>query len=100
MRSAARLWRGPCLTTSGETLTIQESMTLRPRTENADWKPFFHRGVAAALSGLSCPFVFAIDANEPRATTLARVTFHWRDGQPGAHKFAALLGLEPVHRGW
>lgn len=64
-----------------------------------NWKPFFHGGVAAALTDLTLPFVFAIDANEPRSETLDSVTFHLRDGRPGARKFAALLGLHPVHRG-
>jgi hypothetical protein len=64
-----------------------------------NWKPFFHGGVAAALTALTYPFVFAIDANEPRSETLDSVTFHWRDGRPGARKFGALLGLHPVHRG-
>jgi hypothetical protein len=64
-----------------------------------NWKPFFHGGVAAALAELTTPFVFAIDANEPRSETIDSVTFHWRDGRPGARKFAALMGLEPVHRG-
>lgn len=64
-----------------------------------NWKPFFHGGVAAALTELALPFVFAIDANEPRSETLDSVTFHRPDGRPGARKLAALLGLHPVHRG-
>jgi hypothetical protein len=64
-----------------------------------NWKPFFHGGVAVALAELNLPFVFAIDANEPRSETIDSVTFHWRDGRPGARKFAALMGLEPVHPG-
>jgi hypothetical protein len=71
----------------------------KPGTVVRSWKPFFHGGVAAALAGIASPFVFAIDSNEPRSETLDSVTFHWRDGRPGARKFAALLGLEPVHRG-
>ena len=42
--------------------------------------------------------MFAIDANEPRHETLDSVTFHWRDGRPGARKLAALLGLPPHSR--
>ena len=70
----------------------------KPGRRVGDWKPFFHGGVAATLTGLTWPFVFAIDANEPRAETLNSITFH-RDGRPGARKLAALLGLRPVHRG-
>jgi hypothetical protein len=62
------------------------------------WKPFFHGGAALALSRLTIPFVFAIDANEPRSETLDSVTFHRRGGRSGALMFAALLGLEPKHR--
>lgn len=71
----------------------------KPGAIVGNWKPFFHGGVAAALADITTPFVFAIDANEPRAETLDRVTFHWRDGRPGARKFGALPGLTPVHRG-
>ena len=64
----------------------------------SEWKPFFHGAAAVALAGLELPFVFAIDANEPRAESADSVTFHWADGRPGAAKFAALLGLSPLHR--
>jgi hypothetical protein len=67
----------------------------KPGTRVRNWKPFFHGGVAAALAALTLPFVFAIDANEPRAETLDTITFHRR---PGTGKLAALLGLRPVHR--
>ncbi len=63
-----------------------------------EYKPFFHGGVALALSRLEIPFVFAIDANEPRSETLGSVAFHWVDGRLGARKMSALLGLEPAHR--
>jgi len=33
------------------------------------YKSFFHGGVAVALLGLEIPFIFAIDANEPRSET-------------------------------
>jgi hypothetical protein len=68
----------------------------KPGTRVRKWKPFFHGGVAAALTALTWPFVFAIDANEPRAESLDSITFHSR---PGARKLAALLGRRPVHRG-
>lgn len=64
----------------------------------SEWKPFFHGAAAVALAELELPFMFAIDANEPRAETLDGVAFHWADGRPGAAKFAALLGLSPLHR--
>ena len=64
----------------------------------SEWKPFFHGAAAVALAELKQPFMFAIDANEPRAETLDSVAFHWADGRPGAAKFAALLGLSPLHR--
>jgi hypothetical protein len=64
----------------------------------SEWKPFFHAGVALQLSKLEQPFVFAIDANEPRAETSDSVDFHWKEGRPGAAKFAALLGRSPIHR--
>jgi hypothetical protein len=63
-----------------------------------EWKPFFHGAVAIELSRLSDPFLFAIDANEPRLETLDLVQFHWANRRPGVMKFAALLGLEPRHR--
>ena len=37
---------------------------------------------ALALTELALPFVFAIDANEPAAETIATVRFHWHDGGP------------------
>jgi exonuclease III len=64
----------------------------------SEWKPLFHGAAAIALKKLALPFVFAIDANEPEAETIATVRFHWHDGRPGAAKFAALLGLPPLHR--
>jgi hypothetical protein len=64
----------------------------------SEWKPLFHGAAAIALSELELPFVFAIDANEPQAETIDTVRFHWHDGRPGAAKFAALLGLPPLHR--
>lgn len=64
----------------------------------SEWKPFFHGAVAISLAELQAPFVFAIDANEPRSETLESVTFHWADGRPGSTKFAALLGMSPLHR--
>lgn len=67
----------------------------KPGARVRHWKPSFHGGVAAALTTLTSPFVFAIDANEPRAETLDSITFHRR---PGTRKLAALLGLRPVHR--
>ena len=66
--------------------------------EVSEWKPFFHGAVAVALQGLPQPFVFGIDANEPLSATMDGVSFHWADGRPGAAKFAALLGLTPLHR--
>jgi hypothetical protein len=68
----------------------------KPGSRVGNWKPFFHGGVAAKLTTLTQPFVFAIDANEPLAETLNSITFHPR---PGTRKLAALLGLRPVHRG-
>jgi hypothetical protein len=70
----------------------------KPGTVAPNWKPFFHGGVASALHELEMPFVFAIDATEPRSETAAHVMFHWREGRPGQKKLAALLGLTPVHR--
>jgi hypothetical protein len=64
-----------------------------------EWKPFFHGAVAVALSQVDLPVVFAVDANEPRSETIDTVTFHWANGRPGYLKFAALLGLTPLHRG-
>jgi Endonuclease/Exonuclease/phosphatase family len=64
----------------------------------SEWKPFFHGAAAISLAELGAPFVFAIDANEPRSETLDSVTFHWADGRPGSMKFAALLGMSPLHR--
>jgi hypothetical protein len=64
----------------------------------SEWKPFSHSGVAVALKSLELPFVCAIDANEPRSESVDSVSFHWADGRPGSGKFAALLGLSPVHR--
>lgn len=64
----------------------------------SEWKPFFHGAAAISLAELQAPFVFAIDANEPRSETLDSVTFHWADGRPGSMKFAALLGMSPLHR--
>ena len=63
-----------------------------------EWKPFFHGAAAVALAELDRPFMFAIDANGPHAETVDSVRFHWVDGRPGAAKFAALLGLSPLHR--
>jgi hypothetical protein len=62
-----------------------------------EYKPFFHGGAGAALSRLNDPFIFAIDANEPKSETLEQVAFHWADGRTGARKMGALLGLQPVH---
>jgi hypothetical protein len=64
-----------------------------------EYKPFFHGGVAVALSRLDDPFIFAGDANEPKAENLKQVTFHWVEGRIGAKKLGALLGLQPAHRG-
>lgn len=64
----------------------------------SEWKPLFHGAAAIALTELELPFVFAIDANEPQAETIDGVRFHWHEGRPGAAKFAALLGLPPLHR--
>lgn len=63
-----------------------------------EYKPFFHGGVAVGLSRLEIPFVFGIDANEPRSETVDSVAFHWVDGRLGARKMGALLGLKPAHR--
>jgi hypothetical protein len=64
----------------------------------SEWKPLFHGAAAIALRDLDSPFVFAIHANEPQVETVETVRFHWHDGRPGAAKFAALLGLPPLHR--
>ena len=64
----------------------------------SEWKPFFHGAAAVSLEALKLPFVFAIDANEPRAESPDSVRFHWADGRAGAAKFAALLGFSPLHR--
>lgn len=64
-----------------------------------EWKPFFHGATAIALSELALPFVFAIDANEPKSETLDAAAFHWVTGRPGVKKFEALLGSQPLHRG-
>ncbi len=64
-----------------------------------EWKPFFHGAVALELAHIEAPFVFGIDANEPRSETLEGVAFHWEDGRSGVEKMKALLGLEPIHRG-
>jgi hypothetical protein len=64
-----------------------------------EWKPFFPGAVAIELAELKHPFVFGIDANEPRAETPDTVTFHWADGRSGVEKTKALLGREPIHRG-
>jgi hypothetical protein len=63
------------------------------------YKPYFHGAVAAALARCELPFVFAIDANEPRFETLETVTFHRNGGQVGEAQVAALLGMSPLHRG-
>jgi hypothetical protein len=62
-------------------------------------KPFFHGAVATELARMNCPFVFGIDANEPRSESLHTIEFHWADGRPGAKKLQALLGLNPMHQG-
>ena len=67
--------------------------------EVGEWKPFFPGAVAIELAALEQPFVFGIDANEPRAETLDTVTFHWAEGRSGVEKAKALLGLEPIHDG-
>jgi hypothetical protein len=41
-----------------------------------EWTPFFHGGVALSLADLTCPFIFAIDANEPLSETIDNVKFH------------------------
>jgi hypothetical protein len=64
-----------------------------------EWKPFFHGAVALELAAIETPFVFAIDANEPRSESPDSVAFHWEDGRSGSQKIQALLGLEPIHRG-
>jgi len=64
----------------------------------SEWKSFFHAGVALQLAKLEVPFVFAIDANEPRSETLDNTTFHMNERRPGAAKFGALLGHNPIHR--
>jgi hypothetical protein len=70
----------------------------KPGRRVGRYKPFFHGAVAAALSRLDVPFVFAIDANEPRAETPESVTFHRNGGSLGEAQVAALLGMSPVHR--
>jgi hypothetical protein len=64
-----------------------------------EWKPFFHGAVALELARAKAPFVFGIDANEPRWESPDSVDFHWEDGRSGSQKIQALLGLEPIHRG-
>jgi len=64
-----------------------------------EYKPIFHGAVALHLAHQSEPFVFGIDANEPKADSLTKIEFHWSEGRPGQAKFAALLGLHPRHRG-
>lgn len=64
----------------------------------SEWKPFFHGAVALTLAELESPFIFGIDANEPKSETLDQIRFHWRDGRAGSLKFAALLGLDPKHQ--
>lgn len=83
---------------AGERRFVVGSFHATPGVSIGEWKPFFHGGVALALSRLELPFIFAIDANEPMAETTETVTFHWADGRPGALKLQALLGLEPRHR--
>ncbi len=63
-----------------------------------EWKPFFHGAVALELAQIEAPFVFGIDANEPRSETLESVSFHWVEGRSGSAKLQALLGLDPIHR--
>jgi hypothetical protein len=63
-----------------------------------EFKPFFHGAVAAALSEVQLPFIFAIDANEPRRETAAGATFHWAHGRPGSKKLEALLSPDPEAR--
>lgn len=63
------------------------------------WKPFFHGAVAVELGRLNLPFVFAIDANEPKTETADAIEFHWPEGKAGFAKIDALLGLKPKHRG-
>ena len=64
-----------------------------------EWKPFFPGAVAVELAQIEDPFVFGIDANEPRYETPDSVAFHWEYGRSGSEKTRALLGLEPIHRG-
>ncbi len=59
-------------------------------------KTYFHAGVAA-MSAVQTPFIFAIDANEPRRETLERIEFHWGDDTAEGVRAAALLGLRPRH---
>ena len=68
-----------------------------PSQQIHEFKPFFHGAVAVALSHVNQPFIFGIDANEPRTETSDSVTFHWKDGRTGNKRLAALLGLEPMH---
>ena len=63
-----------------------------------EWKTFFHGAAAIALRETRLPFVFAIDANEPRSETLDGSVFHCAD-RPGVKKLQALLGQAPIHRG-
>lgn len=62
-------------------------------------KPFFHGAVAVELTDVNEPYVFGIDANEPRSETPTDVLFHWADDRSGSRKMHALLGREPMHRG-
>lgn len=64
-----------------------------------EWKPFFPGAVAIELAKVTGPFVFGIDANEPRAEAPDSVQFHWAEGRSGVQKTRALLGLNPIHRG-
>jgi hypothetical protein len=71
----------------------------KPGVRVGRFKPYFHAAAAAALSRLDAPFVFAIDANEPRSETLETVTFHRNGGRLGDAQVGVLMGLAPVHRG-
>ena len=64
-----------------------------------EWKPFFPGAVALELSRIQSPFIFGIDANEPRSESLDTITFHWAEGRSGVKKAEALLGRQPIHRG-
>lgn len=68
-------------------------------TKVGEWKPFFPGAVAIELAGLNTPFVFGIDANEPKSETVDSIDFHWAHDDSGARKTQALLGLKPMHRG-